>query len=528
MNQIFITLRYLKEKKVQIPEDRFKIRMESHPDYPSILSITDTLTEFGINFQAVQVDEQQIDELSFPLIAAVPHIKAGIQILYNKEEYIFLKEKLRGKFRDIVIMIPENQVCSVVTYSEDLQTQRTRKRLTYAVTFLLSFSLLVLDLIQSNLYFFLLDVLSLCGLYIALLITHQKSGKRNRLIDALCPVVTSSCGAVTNSSYAKLTKWLDVADLAVMYFTTLLMFRVSSWSAGSHYFFSILIPLLALSLLVAGISVFIQWYVIKSWCKFCLLISAFILLQALTGAAWISKNSLVFGNSSFSLLIALGISALLSFIWLAVKESMTRAATLLETETELFKWKRDYSIFIRLLKYQPLIDTDIPGNAFAMTEINPVKITIVAGPECRPCSAVHHEIKSMYERNPSIVSLNVIFAFKITSDQDNSQTRILKSLFTHASSLNAFDLLDEWYGSMNFASWTLNHPSIYSPDAISQMKAHLYWCNKNDIHQTPTIFINGRQLPQRYKIADIESFLFELAEDPLLNQQEQQPVSERY
>ena len=33
------------------------------------------------------------------------------------------------------------------------------------------------------------------------------------------------------------------------------------------------------------------------------------------------------------------------------------------------------------------------------------------------------------------------------------------------------------------------------------------WCNANDITYTPTIFINGQQLPDAYSIEDLQYFL---------------------
>ncbi len=39
------------------------------------------------------------------------------------------------------------------------------------------------------------------------------------------------------------------------------------------------------------------------------------------------------------------------------------------------------------------------------------------------------------------------------------------------------------------------------------------WCNENQISFTPTFFIAGYQLPELYKVEDLQSFIAEMVEE---------------
>ena len=44
-------------------------------------------------------------------------------------------------------------------------------------------------------------------------------------------------------------------------------------------------------------------------------------------------------------------------------------------------------------------------------------------------------------------------------------------------------------------------------------KAHQTWCNENQISFTPTFFIAGYQLPDLYKVEDLQYFIGEMVEE---------------
>ncbi|URM37593.1 hypothetical protein [Flavobacterium anhuiense] len=77
---------YLKKEGISIDKDEFEFQVQSHPDYPSLLSISDTLSFFNINNGAMRVASSEIELLPERFIAYLSDEK----ISYN---FVLLKRK---------------------------------------------------------------------------------------------------------------------------------------------------------------------------------------------------------------------------------------------------------------------------------------------------------------------------------------------------------------------------------------------------------------------------------------------------
>ena len=54
---------YLEKEKIAIDKKEFEFQIQSHPDYPSLLSIADTLSFFNINNGVMRLDSSEIELL---------------------------------------------------------------------------------------------------------------------------------------------------------------------------------------------------------------------------------------------------------------------------------------------------------------------------------------------------------------------------------------------------------------------------------------------------------------------------------
>lgn len=60
---------YLKKEHINIDKSEFLFQIQSHPEYPTLLSIVDTLSFFNIENSAIKVEESNIDVLPNYFIA---------------------------------------------------------------------------------------------------------------------------------------------------------------------------------------------------------------------------------------------------------------------------------------------------------------------------------------------------------------------------------------------------------------------------------------------------------------------------
>jgi hypothetical protein len=60
---------YLKKEKINIDQKEFDFQIQSHPDYASLLAISDTLSFFKVNNLATRLENEDIEHLSDNFIA---------------------------------------------------------------------------------------------------------------------------------------------------------------------------------------------------------------------------------------------------------------------------------------------------------------------------------------------------------------------------------------------------------------------------------------------------------------------------
>ena len=77
---------WLKELKIPVSKTYLKQQLLSHPDYPSLLSITDTLNELGIDNAAVQVEKEQLGEITTPFLAHLNVNGGEFTVVRNVED----------------------------------------------------------------------------------------------------------------------------------------------------------------------------------------------------------------------------------------------------------------------------------------------------------------------------------------------------------------------------------------------------------------------------------------------------------
>lgn len=114
-------------------------------------------------------------------------------------------------------------------------------------------------------------------------------------------------------------------------------------------------------------------------------------------------------------------------------------------------------------------------------------------------------------KNNSEINLQIIFN---SSNDELDMTSIPVKHFLAIAAKNDTDLiknvLDDWYlaEDKNYDFLSKKYP-VFSDfvDEIVKINEMKRWCDNVNIHYTPTIFIDGYQLPKGYQIKDINYFL---------------------
>ena len=103
--------------------------------------------------------------------------------------------------------------------------------------------------------------------------------------------------------------------------------------------------------------------------------------------------------------------------------------------------------------------------------------------------------------------------FSVTNDKDDMRAKLVKHLMAFYEENDEFlikQALDDWYldNKKDYNVFASNYLLIGQLEYQGKkLEAMSNWCKAVGIAYTPTFFVNGFQLPQLYKIEDLNHLL---------------------
>src|SRR5688572_6136138 len=96
-----VAIQLLQLLKVPVTNDAVNESIFSHPDYPSLLSISDGLQQWNVDNAALRVDKEKLDELPVPFIAYVDgDFRVITQVTADALFYLDDEDRIKSESRD--------------------------------------------------------------------------------------------------------------------------------------------------------------------------------------------------------------------------------------------------------------------------------------------------------------------------------------------------------------------------------------------------------------------------------------------
>lgn len=146
----------------------------------------------------------------------------------------------------------------------------------------------------------------------------------------------------------------------------------------------------------------------------------------------------------------------------------------------------------------------VVGNPNAQNEI--IK---VCNPYCGPCAKAHPELEQILKQNADV---KVRIIFTASGEEDDLKTAPVQHLLAIQEKYGmdvVNQALDDWYlaDKKDYETFAQKYPMN---GELIQQKEKIYamrdWCDAMKIRATPTIFINGAELPDIYRISELKNF----------------------
>ncbi len=194
---------WLAKCRIEIDFRYWKLHLESHPNYPSLLALTDTLDEIGLHYTVAKFVKDKLDGIPLPFMAHMADSRFEVvdRKLTRRWRKNFAEKTEFLEAWDGIVVIPDHPVDTKT--SKQLQKinrsslSRVSATLQYAIGALLTAVPVALS-VTSHFPFFslLLATVSIFGIAISALIIKKEAGEDNFLSSLVCGAGNDGCQAV--------------------------------------------------------------------------------------------------------------------------------------------------------------------------------------------------------------------------------------------------------------------------------------------------------------------------------------------
>lgn len=529
--------------QVKVHIQSIEQQLEHHPDWPSLLCISDALHQWKVPHLAAKAPDKQLPDAHYPFVAVTNHPERPLAIVtsvndgrvqFYQDNYNILSEEDLASFvqrwTGVYLLAEPNAQSGEPEYAPVRRKWWLRQALPAAAVLLLLVlltggiwpRLMLAGSTAAMLGTAKLALLYVAGLIVSGLLLWYEIDQSNPLLKKVCTgLAKTNCTAILNSNASKLFGWLSWSEVGAAYFAGGLL--LLAMPARAPWALQWLGLLGMAALLYPVFSIYYQWRVAKQWCVLCLAVQAILLLQGVSimMGSWVQLD---FTNGSLSspffplnlnLFLLLSTAYLLPLLaWLSLKPLLLRWQTARQQVRAYRRLKFNPQVFTGLLQQQKAITTAPEGLGITLGPANARhKLVKVCNPYCGPCSKAHPKMEKLLHQHSNL-QVQILFMVPDTPGQrlHTTASHLMAIAQTATTQVQVQQALDDWYLAEKkdyeafAAKYPLNGQVAEQAPAITAMEK---WSQANDIRYTPTIFFNGYELPADYDPEDLQYFLQE-------------------
>lgn len=505
-----------KAYNVSITKHTIEKTIGTHPEYPTMQSISDALDSWKIKHVVLKLSLEKLRTLDVPVIA---HLKRNnyiwiTQITDSKVRFCSAsgKEKtdscdnFEKEWLGVVLAIEDVAKAGEPNYKEERRKEIKENifRYIFAGGFI---SLLILLtcfswLNDSSLYIIpklLLLLVNAAGCFISYLLILQEKRQDNYLVQKFCKAGAHiDCNRVTMSRYSKLFGVFSWAEMGMAYFTTVILWLAiapisASWLSPLWWFLIAPLPFTVWSLLT-------QAFFIRKWCLFCCTIVLLLWINAAILCFFVSFGCVVpIVESSLLALLFLVCATLVLYV---CKTGIFGDSYSEKRETARIKYDfKTMQSQLSEFQFKTVNAGFVWGNIQATQEI-----ALYVSITCSSCGSAVKEFRRLTEIYPDIC-FRLIFLVK-TDDFEHVSNIIIRHFISIYRAMNKndfFDMLDVWYTAMNknLEALQKKYPVLTIQNDDAEIEALYQFDQQAKIKYTPAIMLNGRLLSQLYSYQDL-------------------------
>lgn len=500
---MFVLLeRYLKNNNYNSLIGVVKDNWMSHPNYPSMLAVTDSLTTSNVENFAIKIPFKHFEELPNVFITELEKDSKEfyflekndlvVKITNEKGSSSFLKlEDLANIWTGVVLIIEENE------QTKTLQTSNSLK----LAALLFTLGLFTIYTNNYNVLTSIFLILSLFGVFTSIEILKTYLQDNNLSESSFCSASKEfSCSDTIQSKKYVFSQYVEFVDLPIIFFgftgVGLVLSVVSINTIGI---------LSSLSLPIIVYSIYVQKMVLNKWCLLCLLISLILITN--TFLFWFFQ----LGFKTFAISEILLIPTIAT-LWFYVKKLLIAEQKNKIAINELLRFKRNEDVF-NAISFDVLNAVEfklLPKVTIGKTNA-PNTLSLFLSPSCPHCHTAFNEAMSILEKHNEKLRLEIAYNLNVNNSENPylDVAKITMQLFNQKRDCKS--ALTDWHINkldINVwkKKWSLEKDFLIENE---QLEKQFQWCSKNEFNYAPVKIFNGKLVSQHYEINEFFYFFKE-------------------
>lgn len=503
---------YLHELHIPFTRSYADKLFAEHPYRYNLYGLSDMLSVYKIENAGIQVEDKDLRELASPFVAHVSNdfvvvrqmSDQAVDYVWREKEISVPVDEFKKLWSGIALVAEPGESSREPEYEKHRETALVNSVQKIGIIMILVV-LLVLGSWEHHLFSsvtggFLLFI-NLAGVGVSFLLLLKQGKVQSEYTDKICSLFKQGdCNSVLESDAAKLGGMFSWSEIGLGYFISSLTLVVfyPQWMP-----YLMLVNLLSLP--YTGWSVWYQYKVAKQWCPLCL--SVLLLL-------WMTAVVNVFGQwrlPTFEMqdMLSVAILYLLPFLALhLLSERWFRSEQLENVKYELNNLKASESVFLSQMELQPHYKVNLATSQIVWgCPQAKLRITVLTNPHCNPCAQMHKRIGALLREMGDKVCVQYIFS-SFNKELEKS-ARFLLAVYQQENYERAEAIYNDWFAGKKYLGETYMLTFDYDLESMEvnrELNKHKEWQLENRLTATPTVLINGYQLPDSYKIEDMRHF----------------------
>ena len=480
-----------------------------HPHRYNMYGLKKMLDVYGVKTLGVHIDSKDLLSLNYPCILHtygdfVIGLDCGadtITFLQNAKRITISHDAFKQTWTGNALVVEDTTQADEPDYKTHHREEILAKAKLYCIPVMLVLSSIigiVTNIQEFRLFPIMEFLLSTVGVFVCAMLMQKQLMGESRYGDRVCNLFNhADCNSILDGPKAKIFG-ISWSEVGMGYFTaSILLITLYPESVGT-------VSIINWIAMFYGVwSIYYQWRIAKSWCVLCVISQIVIWLIGIIAIISCISTPLTFNVfSSLLSCIVYGI-CIMAVHHYAIAHSAEKERT--QAIQKYRALKANSKVANTLIEDGDFYETSLEDSSiiFGNKEAK-MRITILSNPHCNPCARMHERIDKLLDLCSDNICIQYIFSS--FNEQLEDSSRYLIYCYDMNDIQASREAFTKWYKGekTNHEAITRNYSvQIHNEKVEEELIKHKEWRQRTKLMATPTILVNGFELPAEYEIEDL-------------------------